>query len=127
MSEKNITNTNTFYIIIKGLLISIAFTLVSLLIFSIILTYTNLSESTIPIAVIGITMVSILVGSAISMGKLSRNGLINGSILGIIYIMILYILSSILNTGFTVNIYTIVMILLGIVAGMIGGIIGVNR
>ena len=37
-----------------------------------------------------------------------------------------HFISSILNTGFDMNIYTIIMIIAGIVSGVIGGIIGVD-
>ena len=47
--------------IIKGAAISIIITLILLLIFSLILTYTELSEKSIPIVIIGITGVSILI------------------------------------------------------------------
>lgn len=43
-----------------------------------------------------------------------------------VYIIILYSISSIINTGFAVNTYTVVMIISSIIAGIIGGIVGVN-
>ena len=39
---------------------------------------------------------------------------------------LLYIISSIVQTGFSLNMYSIVMIIASIIAGMIGGIMGVN-
>ena len=52
--------------------------------------------------------------------------MINGGAIGGIYVLLLYLISSIINTGFDLNVYTIVMIVLGIIAGLIGGIIGIN-
>ena len=90
------------------------------------LTYTDISERIIPVFIIILTFVSILIGTIISMRKISRNGMLNGAIIGGAYVILLYLISSILNTGFTFNIYTIFMIIAGIISGVIGGIIGVN-
>ena len=112
--------------IAKGILISFLVTLISLFIFSLLLTYTNISERIIPVCIIILTFISILLGTIISMRKLKKNGLINGAIIGGIYVIFLYLVSSILNTGFTMNVYTIIMIIAGMISGVIGGIIAVN-
>lgn len=122
-----IENTNNSAIrILKGLIISFIVTLVSILIFSIILTYSNISEKIIPIVIIILTFISILIGTIIGVRKISKNGMLNGAIIGGIYVVLLYLISSLLNTGFAFNTYTILMIIAGIVSGIIGGIIGVN-
>ncbi len=117
---------NTYIKIFKGLLISFGITLIGILIFALILTYSNVSESTIPIVIIGISFISILIGSTISTRKISKNGMINGGIIGGIYVAILYLISSIVSIGFSVNMHTIFMIILGIIAGLVGGILGIN-
>lgn len=112
--------------ILKGSVLSIIISLLLLVIFATLLTYTNLQESIITPVVIVISAISILIGSSISTLKIKKNGLLNGGLVGIIYISIIYALSSILGSGFTLTISSIIMILASIVAGMIGGIIGVN-
>ncbi len=49
----------------KGIGISMLFTVICLLIFSILLTYTNISENTITPVIIVVTAISILIGSSI--------------------------------------------------------------
>ena len=93
---------------------------------TIILTYTNISESVITPVIIIISAISILIGSSISTMKIKKNGLVNGLLVGLIYMFFIYIVSSIINTGFALNTNSIIMILSGIVAGIIGGIVGVN-
>ena len=125
----NIQSEKTNNIIVKlgkGILISLLVTLLVIFIFSILLVYTNISERVIPIVIIIMTFISILIGSIISMRKVSNNGMINGAIIGGTYVMLLYLISSTLNTGFSINVYTIIMIIAGIISGLIGGIIGVN-
>lgn len=122
----NINSQSNSSYIIKGIVMSIIFTLISLLIFALILTYTDLSENTISPVIIIVSALSILVGSSISTIKIKKHGLLNGSIIGSVYIVLLYCISSIINTGFEVNIYTIIMMISSIVAGIIGGVVGVN-
>lgn len=127
MSEGLGDSGNNIKKIIKGSIISIIVTIVSLVIFAILLTYTGIAESTIPTVTIIITALSILIGSSLSMSKLKKNGIINGSLVGLIYIMVIYILSSIIEGNFALNIYSIIMILGSVLAGALGGIIGVNK
>ena len=112
--------------IIIGVGISIIITLLGIFIFSVVLTYTNISEGTIPVVIIAITCVSILIGATITTRRFSKNGMIIGGIIGGTYILTLYLISSILNTGFNINIYTLFMMILGVVSGIIGGILGIN-
>ena len=111
----------------KGLLISFVMTILILLIFSIILTFTNISEKTIVPVIIISTAISILIGSSISNIRIKKNGILNGALIGGGYILILYLLSSILNARFNLNIQSIIMISAGVVFGILGGIIGVNK
>ena len=112
--------------IVKGLLFSFTITLISIFIFSMVLTYSDIPESVIPIVIIVLTCMSILIGTMIGVRKISKHGMVNGGIIGGIYVVFLYLVSSIVSTGFTLNMYTILMMITGIVSGVIGGIIGVN-
>lgn len=118
---------NIFLKIIKGVVISIIFTLISLTIFSALLTYTNLSENLIQPVVISVTGISILVGSFFTTRKVTKNGIIKGISVGLIYILLIYLISSVINNAnFSLSIGSIIMITVGILCGAIGGIIGVN-
>ena len=118
--------TNNVVTILKGSLVAIIITIIGLLILSIILAYTEVKE-TIEFPVIIILMaVSIIIGSIISSKKLIKKGIINGGLVGLIYILEIYLLSSIFVTTFSVNSATIITMVIAIVAGVLGGIIGVN-
>lgn len=117
---------NMFIKIVRAIVIAFVVTLISIFIFAIVLTYTNVSESIVPVVIIFLTFISILIGTIISMRKISKNGMVNGAIIGGLYVISLYLISSILNTGFTMNIYTVITILSGVISGIIGGIIAVN-
>lgn len=119
-NQSNIVN------IIKGIILSYGISLLLLFIFSVLLTYTSISESLIPPVILVITIISIIIGSSISSSKIRKNGLINGGLIGFFYIIALYLISSLMQTGFALNLYAILMIVFSILSGMIGGIVGVN-
>ena len=126
MENSNISKVNVGMIIGKGIIIAFITTFLLLFLFAILLTYTNLPESTIAPIVIITTGISILIGSSLATLKIKKNGLVNGAIIGGVYVICIYLISSILNTGFAVNTSSIIMIIIGIFAGILGGIVGVN-
>lgn len=119
--------TKNIKYIIKGVIISIIATLILLLIFSILLTYTNISEKLINPFIIVITAISILIGSSIGNTKMKKNGLLNGAIIGGVYLTLIYIISSIINHNFILTVQSVIIIISGIICGMLGGIIGINK
>lgn len=123
----NVTKEKNNYIsILKGSLLAIVITIVCLTIYAAILTYTSVSENTIVPVVLVVSAISILIASSISARKLKKQGMINGGIIGLIYILAIYLLSSILSAEFSLNTSSILMILVCIITGMVGGIIGIN-
>ncbi len=112
--------------VVKGSIVAIILTLALLFVFAMILTYTSIQENTIQPVVIVITAISLLIGSSISTLKIKKYGLINGAAVGLIYIITIYVLSSLTGTGFSMNLNAIIMMAAAIIAGMVGGIIGVN-
>ena len=112
--------------IIKGSIIAIILSVILLTIYALLLSYTTISENTMVPVIITITGISILVGSSISSMHIKRQGMVNGALVGLIYMLTLYVLSSIFLSSFEINLKSVIMIGVGILAGMIGGIIGVN-
>lgn len=126
VSMNKLNLNNNIIKVIKGSIISFLISVILLFIFASLLVYTSLQETTIKPVVIIISIVSILIGSSLSSIKIKKNGIINGALVGLIYILTLYVLSSIAFMGFSFNIYSIIMIIGAVLSGMIGGIIGVN-
>ena len=122
----DVTENKILSPMIKGVLISILTTVALLIIFAGILTFTNVPESSITPVIILVTAISILIGSSITNHKIRKKGLLNGAAIGGIYMIIIYLISSILNGYFMLNSLSVIMIVLGIIAGILGGIMGVN-
>lgn len=120
-------NSNSVIRILKGSIIAMAVTIILLIIFAALLTYTNINENTMPTVIIIITALSILIGSQIATLKIKKNGIINGALVGLIYVAFLYILSGVITKNFSLNNYSIIMIATSLLVGGVGGIIGVNR
>ena len=127
MIKVNEDNSNSVIRILKGSIIAMVATIILLIIFAAILTYTNINENTMPTVIIVITALSILIGSQLATSKIKRNGILNGAIVGLIYIAFLYILSGLVTKNFSLNNYSIIIIVTSILIGGLGGIIGVNR
>ena len=118
---------NTITNIAKGVGIALLTTFILLLIFATVLTYTQVNENLTNPVIIVITAISILIGSSIGNTKIKKNGFINGALIGGIYIFTIYMISSILNWKFGLEIQSIIMIVVGMIFGILGGIIGVNK
>ena len=126
VSERKTKEDSNFVRLIKGSILSIILTIICLLIFSLILAYTNIPEKTMIPVITAVTAISILAGSIISVSKIEKKGIINGALVGLIYIITIYKISSIAKGNFGITINSIILIASAIIAGMLGGIIGVN-
>lgn len=112
--------------ILKGLITSYIFTFISFMLFAILLSFTNIPDSTIPNIILVISILGILIGSATCTRFAHSQGLVWGAIVGLLYSLFLYLLSSILLVGFSSGMSTIYLILCSTLFGSIGGIVGIN-
>ena len=122
---KEKSNSNLIKII-KGSAIAIVLSLMFLTIYAAILSFTSVAETTMVPVVLVLTGISILIGSSMSSISIKKQGIINGGLVGLIYVLFLYIVSSIAGIGFGLNMNAIIMFIVGVITGMIGGVIGVN-
>ncbi len=91
-----------------------------------VLSLSNVSESIMGMSIIFISSFSVLIGAFLASKKIKEKGIVFGSILGLVYMLILYLVSSILNSNFVLTLSALYMFLGGIIGGAIGGILGVN-
>ena len=110
----------------KGVILGYLFMLLEIFIYSIVLAYTSVPESSIGTCVFVFSLLSVFISSSLVCIKIKENGMKNGGILGFFYIMLVYLFGSILTGNFTLTSQTITTIIFNILLGMIGGIVGVN-
>ncbi|HOM03017.1 MAG TPA: TIGR04086 family membrane protein [Acetivibrio sp.] len=126
-AAKNILSGHTNVItIIKGILISYLFTLPMFAIFAYFLRFTDFPLKYMSTAVIITTLLSIVIAGWISAKNVKSKGWLNGAIVGFIYMLILYLISSIVYRDFAVNSYVLILLAIGVLSGSIGGILGIN-
>lgn len=116
----------SMFSLLKGLLISYVITIPAFMLFALILANTDFPQRLATPAVVVTTIVSVLTAGAISTKGIRNKGWLNGSIVGLIYMIILYVLSSLVYNDFTIDKYVVTMTIIGILAGAIGGIVGIN-
>lgn len=114
------------FIIIKGSIIALVLTILMLTIYAAVLSFTNVSENSMMVVIMAIVGICIFAGSFLANLKIKRKGIINGAFIGLIYIVSVYIVSSIVTGIFNLNINSIIMIIVSMLTGIIGGVIGVN-
>lgn len=112
--------------ILKGVLIAYLITLVIFLIFAVVITYTQFPESAIPTVVVVTTILSVIIAGTRVARKAKNRGWLNGAVAGMVYMIILYIISSLALTGFQFDRYVVYMFIMGLLAGAFGGIVGIN-
>lgn len=123
---ENYENVNLAKVFFKSMAVALSLSLILIFILSILISSTNLKENIINPAVIFISTISLLIGAFLASKKIRKKGIILGALIGFAYMLLMYIISSLMNMDFTINLNSIIMIGFGVVGGAIGGILGVN-
>ena len=117
--------TKTIHIL-KGLGYSYIITLIVLLVYNLLLTYTSVSADSVSIVTSFITTISAAFGGFYACKHIKENGLVYGFIVGICYIVLLIILFYLAKENYIFDITLLYKAILVSVSGGIGGVIGVN-
>lgn len=117
---------NKIYYLLKGLFLAFIITIISLIIFSLLLKFTGLRESQLPLLNNGVMIISIVVASIYAAIKIKEKGWINGAIVGIVYYAILLLINVLFIKSFDSSFIIISKILISTITGIIGGMIGIN-
>ncbi len=126
MSVKSDKKERFVITLLKCVGLSYIITLVFFIIFSILLTYTKLSENIIPIVNSGVIILSIALGSITIAFKVGKRGWFNGAMIGVLYIFIMIVISYLFVESFEIDTYLLFKVIISIITGLIGGMIGIN-
>ena len=117
--------TKTIHIL-KGLGYAYILTLIILLIYNLILTYTNLSADSISLVTSFITTLSAAFGGFYACKNIKEKGLIYGFVVGLCYIVLLITMFYLAKENYIFDISILYKSILISISGSIGGILGVN-
>ena len=89
---------------LRGTLYAIILTLVLVLLFAVVVRFSNIGQTGISIVAQIIKVLSIFIGVSIALRGVNRRGYINGAILGILYTCFAFFIFSILDSSFNITI-----------------------
>ena len=117
---------NKIILMIKTLFLAFIVSFVCIIIYSIILSFTSVSDSTMAIITQIITMISIVVAALYCGKKVKSKGWLYGLLVGLLFVLFMIPISMIWGQTPTFDKYFVAKIIRGSLVGLIGGIIGVN-
>lgn len=126
MNISVLKNKNNIFQVLKGVLISVCFSLVGILIFALSLRFFEISDLGIKIVNQIIKTISILLGCFICLKGNNNSGLVKGIIIAVLYTIVSFFLFSILNGKFSFNVNIVYDLFFSVIVGSICGIICVN-
>ncbi len=113
-------------LLLKGLIASYIITIPAFLLFALILSNVDFPQRLVTPVVVIITVISVLTAGAVSTRGVRSRGWLNGSIVGLVYMVILYLFSSIVYKNFALDRNVLTMAVIGVLSGAIGGIVSIN-
>jgi len=109
-----------------GILMGYAITCIVFLGYSMLITYTGMTERNLAMVVAVTTLLSVMVAGYDAAKGADSQGWLWGMIAGLIYILILTVLMMSVLQRFAVDTRTITSIVLALAGGGMGGILGIN-
>jgi len=109
-----------------GILMAYAITSIAFLGYAMLITYTNVSERSLPTVVAVTTVLSVMVAGFDAARGAETRGWLWGMAAGLIYVLIMAIIMVIMLPTFAVDARTVMVCVLGIAGGGLGGILGIN-
>lgn len=113
---------NYTFCLIIAFLVSVILLSLSAVIFA----YTNINDRYLQTFVFGSIMISVLISSTVLAKKVKEKGLLLGAIFGFLYVLLIFLITSIAYTGFVFTNTLLIYLAISILSGIVGGIIGVN-
>ncbi|MDR2650296.1 MAG: TIGR04086 family membrane protein [Clostridiales bacterium] len=120
------TENSRFHSLVSGVLVGYAITCIIFLGYSMLITYTSLTEDKMPLVVAGATLISVIVAGFDAARGAENKGWFWGIVAGLIYALILLIIMTLVLKGFTVDSRTVTVLVLSLAGGGLGGVVGIN-
>lgn len=118
---------NTLPGLVKALLLALGVTAAVFLIAALLLTYTSLSEGTVPFIAIAAAVLGVLLGGAAFAKVSGRRGYLSGAAVGLFYALVLYVAAcAVSGSASACGAYIFILAAIGLFGGAFGGILGIN-
>lgn len=124
MAEKKKLN---YIALLKGIIFSVFFSFVLILIITCICYWGNISEKLLGLMLFVTSALSVFMSSLFMTRKIERAGLIYGTLNGLGYFFVILVAAICFSGKFTPSTQSITMLIGSILSGALGGIIGINR
>ena len=111
----------------RGMAVAFAVTCIIFIGFGILLTYTDVSEESLPLVSLLCTAVSAAIAGYDWAACIGRKGILWGMAAGLVYTLVLYLVISLATDHFLPELSGVMTLIVAAAAGSIGGILGVNR
>jgi putative membrane protein (TIGR04086 family) len=117
-----------FLPIAEGVLRGFILTLILILIYAAIMTFTDISSGVSSVFYMITTLISIMYGTVYTVRKIKKKGWVIGLIISIMYMIILYLLYIISGKDSTLiyNQSTLIRLALAVAVGILSGMLGIN-
>ena len=112
--------------IFKGVMISIILTMFLLLLLSFFMIKFELTERNYNLVFIVITTLSLSIGAVIASKFNERRGYLTGFVVGVMFFLFIFLLTSIINGGMNIGKEMVYSLLINLGVGTISGMLGVN-
>lgn len=119
-------NTTQLKHLAFGVLMAYAITCIVFLAFAMLVTYTDMSERSLPMVVAVTTFLSVMVAGFDAAKGAHQKGWLWGMGAGLAYVIIMALIMVSMLPTFAVDGRTVTVVVLGIAGGGLGGILGIN-
>ena len=112
--------------VLKGVVGSLAVTVILIGILSLVMTFVDISTAVFTGLYVGITSISLVIGTIIAAKLYGRKGWLVGAAVGIVFYIALYLLGIIFGSGTSLDVADLMRFGLGVVVGVLSGMLGIN-
>ncbi len=112
--------------LVMGVLVGYAITVIIFLGYSMLITYTEMSEKNLPVVVAVTTLLSVIVAGFDAARGAEHKGWLWGMGAGLVYVLVMALIMTVVLRGFTMDSRTLTVAILSIAGGGLGGVLGIN-
>ena len=126
-TEKKTANGNIALCLVRGMAVAFAITCIIFIGFGILLTYTELTEESLPLVSLVCTALSAAAAGYDWAACMKQKGILWGLAAGAVYTVLLYLVTSLASDSFALQLSGVMTLIVALAGGAVGGILGVNR